>query len=75
MTNEEIIKKIDEYQKNEYVHPLTCGKDSNHEVLKGVINDDKVFLICPTCGWVQSCLPRIIFDLTPNYSPDDWGII
>jgi hypothetical protein len=37
------------------VHPLTCGVDSNHELLvpRLIFYENKHVLVCPTCGYVQ----------------------
>jgi len=36
------------------IHPLTCGKDSNHALLVPRLDHNKnKYIICPTCGYVQ----------------------
>lgn len=61
--NEELIKRIKGWQSNPYVHPLTCGVDSRHEVLDAVEKDGEVILSCPTCGWVQNPLPMVVMSM------------
>lgn len=41
------------------VHPLTCGVNSNHALLvpRIILPEATHILVCPTCGYVQSCLP------------------
>lgn len=63
MTNEEIIAKIKEHQECGFVHPLTCGNDSRHEVLVGVVVDGKVVLKCPSCDYVQKWVPGHALDV------------
>jgi len=36
MENREKILAVQAWQENEHLHPLTCGNDSKHEVLKPV---------------------------------------
>lgn len=33
MTNQELIDAVKAHQSNQYLHPLTCGVDSRHEIL------------------------------------------
>lgn len=50
-----LVKK---HQSNKFVHPLTCGVDSNHENLVARITTSGIMvLVCPTCGYVQDTLP------------------
>jgi uncharacterized Zn-finger protein len=42
------------HQVNSAVHPLTCGTNSNHELLVPRLDyQGNGYLICPTCGYVQ----------------------
>lgn len=41
------------------IHPLTCGNNSNHKVLKAIEKDYKVILICEDCDYEQSYLPDL----------------
>ena len=41
-------------QCNPWTHGLTCGIDSNHALLVPRIDSqNKCYLLCPSCGWVQ----------------------
>ncbi len=53
-----LINKINEHQNNHHVHPLTCGRDSNHSNLVPDIRDGKVILFCKDCYYVQNFIPR-----------------
>ena len=54
MDNTKILEAIDKWQKNASIHPLTCGNNSNHEVLKGRVNKEgEVELYCIDCDYVQ----------------------
>lgn len=55
---EKILNNIKEYQNNPFIHPLTCLKDSNHEILEPFIESGKIILKCPTCGYVQTYIPE-----------------
>jgi hypothetical protein len=61
MTNEEKVKAIKRWQKNDMVHPLTCGKDSSH-ILEASIGEKGVFLKCPKCNYTQDWIPEVVFD-------------
>ncbi len=61
MTNEKLIKNIENHQANSHVHPLTCGVDSRHEVLVPKEVNGKVVLVCPTCGYLQDNIPACIY--------------
>lgn len=58
-----IKASIERWQANPALHPLTCAVDSNHEVLKPVVeptNDGEyLVLVCPTCGFRQYYIPRV----------------
>lgn len=43
------------HQSSVSVHPLTCGVDSNHELLvpRITLTDNLHVIVCPTCGYVQ----------------------
>ena len=42
------------HQCNPWTHGLTCGIDSEHALLVPRIDsENKCYLICPSCGWVQ----------------------
>lgn len=54
---------ITKWQNSSFVHPLTCGDDSNHEPLIPFVEDNLVLLSCPTCGY-QQFAPDFFFDIT-----------
>ena len=60
MTNQDLIDAVKAHQSNKYVHPLTCGVDSRHEILVAEEREGKVVLTCPTCGWVQGYMPTFL---------------
>lgn len=64
LNNLATIEAIESWQNNSMFHPLTCGVDSRHEVLRGEIRDGEVKLCCPTCGWVQNGIPAVIRGMT-----------
>jgi hypothetical protein len=61
MTNEEIetMEAIRKYQNCDYLHPLTCGNDSRHALLKPIEKDGKIILVCPDCDYVQNWHPEV----------------
>ena len=63
MTNKEIIKRIDKWQKCKYLHPLTCGTDSNHKILKAIEKNKKVILFCEDCDYKQENIPLCVIDV------------
>jgi len=54
------ILKIEAWQNNDMVHPLTCGNDSNHKKLIPIENDGKVILGCVDCNYIQSYIPKVV---------------
>ncbi len=61
MTNKEKLDAIAAHQANPHVHPLTCGNDSQHEILVGwVTAGGEVVLKCLTCDYVQTHIPVCI---------------
>jgi hypothetical protein len=53
LTNTERKEIIDRYQCNPFTHPLTCGYNSNHEILFPSHVDEKLILYCPNCDYKQ----------------------
>lgn len=53
LTAKEMVAILKKYQNNPYVHPLTCGRDSRHNILIPFEENDKVILKCPDCDYVQ----------------------
>ncbi len=44
------------------VHPLTCGNDSSHALLRASIeSESQVVLLCPDCEYRQVEIPAIVF--------------
>jgi hypothetical protein len=54
---------IEAYQKCSWVHPLTCGNNSNHKLLYPIIMGGKLYLACPDCYYVQAKIPDCVFDV------------
>jgi hypothetical protein len=63
LTNREKVDKIKKYQDCPFVHPLTCGNDSNHSNLKGIILKGEVVLFCPDCDYRQEWVPEIVYSV------------
>ena len=59
MTNKEIIDLVTRYQQSKFVHPLTCGNDSRHEILVPIEVNNYVILKCPDCEYIQSWIPML----------------
>ena len=60
MKNSEIIRMVRIWQNAEIVHPLTCGKNSDHSILKAVEEDGTVVLKCPSCDYIQTHIPNFV---------------
>jgi hypothetical protein len=58
MTNQQIIDKVNQWQNAGFVHPLTCGNDSQHQDLVPKEVDGKVVLSCSDCDYVQNWIPE-----------------
>lgn len=69
MSNRSKLDKIIAFQTAGYVHPMTCGVDSSHALLMGVIQNREVILKCPTCGYVQNWVPPMVYD--HDWSPKE----
>lgn len=54
LTPEEALRRIERWQTEGFVHPLTCGglNDTCRVDLKGELRDGRVVLVCPSCGHV-----------------------
>lgn len=61
MTNEEKLAAIDFWQDEAPFHPLTCGVQSSHEILRGREVNGEVILYCPTCADEQGWVPGIVY--------------
>ncbi|MEK7121364.1 MAG: hypothetical protein AAB857_01510 [Patescibacteria group bacterium] len=64
MTNQQIIDKINQWQNSGFVHPLTCGNDSQHQDLIPKELDGKVVLACSDCNYIQNWIPE---EVLSNY--------
>jgi hypothetical protein len=64
LSNAYIIRRINEWQMAGHLHPLTCGKDSSHPLLKPKLRsrDNKIVLFCPTCDYVQERIPPFVLE-------------
>lgn len=70
----EIESNINKWQKNDYVHPLTCGNDSGHsdlipEVVEVSEGEYKIELKCKDCDWIQD-IPSFIEELDSSFFTD-----
>lgn len=58
-----VFKAVEAWQKNDMVHQLTCGNDSNHPILIPIISDEgKCILYCSECGYEQNFIPEIVIE-------------
>lgn len=64
MTNQQIIEKVAQWQNAGFVHPLTCGNNSQHQDLATKELDGKVVLCCLDCNYVQDWIPE---EVLSNY--------
>lgn len=57
-SDQEIVDRINAYQKHKSFHPLTCVRESSHE-LEAVTRDGEIILVCPVkgCGYTQKNIP------------------
>lgn len=63
MTNEDIIKKVIEWQVSPYTHELTCGSETcKHVPLHPVEKEGKVVLKCLVCDYEQTFIPEHILE-------------
>jgi len=52
------INKILEWQKCEWVHPLTCGNDEcRTNLIPSMLTNMEVVLTCPNCCYQQDWVP------------------
>jgi hypothetical protein len=57
---EEWMNAVTWWQQHDYVHPLTCRKNSSHKLLIAERIGNDVHLRCPTCGFVQTNIPECV---------------
>ena len=61
MTNEEIIQKVNEWQEDDMIHEMVCGKEgSKHRPLYPVEEDGRIILKCFDCDYVQHKIPECV---------------
>ncbi len=72
--NREIIKRVKEWQKAGYVHPLACSVCSSQPALKPELRGKKVVLVCPECGYVREHISRAVLKGVPPL-PAKWLMI
>jgi hypothetical protein len=56
-----IIAKVEAWQDNPQVHPLTCGNDSGHQPLVAIAEEWDVNLKCLDCDYKQTWIPPSIY--------------
>ena len=69
LTLDEVVKKIEDWQDGNVMHPMTCGKNSEH-ILRPLVIEDRVVLSCPHCEYVQKRIPKVIIDVNPEIWED-----
>ena len=70
MTADEIIRRIQRWQADPRVHPLTCGNDSSHARLVPVKEGDAVLLRCQDCDYRQAAIPAdVVYALQMRRNP------
>ena len=64
MDNQEIIKKVNEWQQCPYTHELTCRVDHCLLSLKAIEKENKVILKCmnPHCNYEQTYIPEVVLN-------------
>ena len=66
-----VVAAIKRWQNLTYIHPLTCGNNSNHSPLIAKTDGVNVWLECPDCDYVQKHIPdAVITSLLTDCS--DW---
>ena len=64
LQNEDKFKAVKEWQDDKNVHPLTCGKCSEHKKLIAVgALGIGIILVCPDylCDYEQLTIPKIVY--------------
>lgn len=52
----DLMDRIKAWQAAGFVHPLTCGNDSDHRPLEPRISEGYALLECKDCGYVQTMI-------------------
>ena len=60
MNNKKIIEKVNKWQNADWLHPLTCGNNSNHKILQPIEKNNKIILKCLDCNYEQEYIPSVI---------------
>lgn len=63
MTNQQIIDKVNLWQNAGFVHPLTCGNNSQHQNLAAKEINGKVILFCLDCDYIQNFIPECVLEI------------
>lgn len=64
-------EKINLWQNNPSVHPLTCGNDSRHTPLLTKQVDGKTILYCKDCDYIQNYIPSEVGDTEKTGEDED----
>lgn len=71
MVDPKVIENFNKLQNCGHLHPLTCGNNSSHAVLKlDIVNDKIVGLVCSDCDYKQSYIPSIVLNLSEELLND-----
>lgn len=66
-----IKDKINAWQNNDFVHPLTCGNNSFHDDLIPKLENEggtyELFLVCKECEWKQD-IPTFLSKIKIQYN-------
>lgn len=60
MTNQEKIRRIQEWQEANFLHSLTCA-NSDHGDLLPIEEEGNIVLVCQTCTYKQKRIPHIVY--------------
>lgn len=57
------VKAVEHWQKDESVHPLTCGNDSSHRPLHPFykLSTKEFYLMCFNCQYKQHNVPDVVY--------------
>jgi len=61
----EIAGAVEWWNKQPNLHPLTCGKNSNHPPLHAELDgNDMAVMLCaePGCGYFQHAIPDVVIE-------------
>lgn len=72
LSNEELLKKLKEYQESKVVHDLTCcsadgcknqGMQEDRTLIPTLSDDGNVILKCPCGVYTQDSIPEIVLKI------------